>query len=136
MEDNKDSRFSLFRKDSEYFHDVQDSIELVRCPIGGINCSEHRMVINQNILASRKFILNKDYQRSIEVLKEAYYKTSDLQMASCTNCARLFRCMVTDSLQNIHDDLHKMANGLFFRNRYKASYDLACLVLAEFKKEG
>jgi len=135
MEDKRDSRFSIFRKDNEYFHDGQDSIELVRCPIGGINCTEHRMIINRNILASRKFLLNKDYPRSIEVLKEAYNKTSDLQMASCTNCARLFRCMVTDSLQNIHDDLQKMANGLLFRKRYKSSYDIARIVLAEFKKE-
>lgn len=136
MENRKKSRFSLFRSDSEYFHEGEDTIELVRCPMGGINCSEHRMLINTKIQASHKFLANKDYSRSIEALKEAYDKTTELQLPTCTNCANLFRCMVKDSLQNIHDDLHKMANGLLYRNKYKSSYNLAQVVLEEFKKTG
>ncbi len=136
MTDKRESRFSLFRNDSEYFQDGVDTIELVRCPMGGINCSEHRMLINKNISASRRYLLNKEYSRSIEALKEAYDKTSELQLPSCTNCARLFRCMVTESLENIHDDLKKMANGFFFRNRYKSSYELSRVVLEEVREKG
>lgn len=135
MEGKRKSRFSLFRNDSEYFQDGQDTIELVKCPMGGINCSEHRMLINRNINASRKFLLNKDYPRSIEVLKEAYDKTSELQLPTCTNCANLFRCMVMQSMENIHDDLHKMVNGFFFRKRYQSSYHLAKLALEELKSK-
>jgi hypothetical protein len=135
MKDKREGRFSLSKKESDYFKDGQDKIELVRCSLGGHNCSEHRAVINKNILASRKFLLNKDYVSSIEALKEAYNKTSDLQETSCINCANLFRCMVTQSLENIHEDLHKMATGMFFRKRYQSSYELAKIVLAEFKGE-
>jgi hypothetical protein len=44
--------------------------------------------------------------------------------------------MVTESLENIHDDLKKMANGFFFRNRYKSSYELSRVVLEEVREKG
>lgn len=135
MKDKRDPRFSLAGKYNDYFEDGHDKIELVKCSMGGINCADHRSVINKKILASRKFLLNKDYQRSIEALKEAYYTTSDLQAATCINCARLYRCMVTETLENIHDDLKRMANGWLFPKRYQSSYEFASLVLEEFKKE-
>jgi hypothetical protein len=135
MNGKREPRFSMAKKYNDYFEDGHDKIELVKCAMGGINCVDHRAVINKKILASRKLFLNKDYQRSIEALKEAYYKTSDLQQASCINCARLYRCMVTDALETIHDDLKKMANGWLFPKRYQSSYELASVVLEEFKKD-
>jgi hypothetical protein len=135
MNVKKESLFLLSKEDSEYFRDGHNTIELVRCAMGGVNCVNHRAVINKNILASRKFLLNKDYQRSIEVLKEAYYSTSDLQQTSCINCAKLYRCMVMQTLENIHDELKKMTSGWLFPNRYKSSYELASVVLEEFKKD-
>lgn len=135
MKDKRESRFSLSKVDSEYFKDGQDKIELVRCAIGGGMCSDHRAVINKNILASRKFLLNKDYFRSIEALKVAYYKTSDLQETSCVNCAKLFRCTVTQSLENIHNDLKQMSTSWFLSKRYESSYKLATLVLEEFRRD-
>jgi hypothetical protein len=135
MKDKRKPRISLARKYNDYFEDGHDKIELVRCSMGGINCANHRAVINKKILASRKFLLNKDYQRSIEALKEAYYTTSDLQETTCINCARLYRCMVVETLENIHDDLKRMTSGWLFPKRYRSSYELASLVLEEFKKE-
>lgn len=135
MKDKRESRFSLSKEDNDYFNDGEDKIELVNCPRGGHNCSEHRTIINKYLLASRKYHANKDYNRSIEALKVAYNKTTDLQEPTCLNCAVLFRCMVTQSLENIHDDLHKMAKGLFFRKRFESSYQMAKIVLEEFKVE-
>jgi len=135
MSTKKERVFTLSEKESEYFEDKSNSIELVRCSMGGVNCVNHRAVINKNILASRKFLLNKDYQRSIEILKEAYYTTSDLQQSTCINCGKLYRCMVMQTLENIHSELKKMTNGWLFPNRYKSSYELASIVLEEFRKD-
>lgn len=136
MKKRMEKGFSLSENDEDYFKEGEDQIELVRCPRGGASCNDHRVVINKYLLASRNFHLNKDYHRSIEALKVAYSKTTDLQEPTCTNCAALFRCIVTQSLENIHDDLHKMANGLFFGNRFRSSYKFASVVLNEFKAEG
>ena len=135
MKNMSKSRFSLAKEDNDYFNYGENKIELVACPRGGQNCSEHRLIINKYILASRKYHVSKDYNRSIEALKVAYDKTTDLQEPTCLNCALMFRCLVTQSLENIHDDLQQMANGLFFRNRFKSSYQLAKVVLEEFKVE-
>ena len=135
MKDKRESRFSLSEEDSDYFNDAENKIELVNCPRGGHNCSEHRAVINKYLLASRKYHVNKDYNRSIEALKVAYNKTTDLQESSCLNCALMFRGLVTQSLENIHDDLHQMAKGLFFRKRFESSYQFAKVVLEEFRIE-
>ncbi len=132
-ENPKGHLFSI--SENEYFDDKQSKIELVSCDLGGHKCSEHRAVINRKMLASRKFLLNKDYLRSIESIKEAYYITADLQENSCANCAKLFRCMLTQSLENIHDDLKQMSRGWFMTKRYQSSYKLATLVLEEFRKD-
>lgn len=136
MEKKVENGYFLSENDKDYFGEEENKIELVGCPRGGTNCREHRMIINRYLHASRKFHINKDYRRSIEALKVAYNKTTDLQDPTCLNCAKLFRCMVTQSMENIHDDLHKMANGLFFRNRFRSSYEFARIVLDEFKTEG
>jgi hypothetical protein len=136
MKNRMEKEFFLSENDKDYLEEGENKIELVRCPRGGVNCSDHRKVINKYLLASRNFHLNKDYNRSIEALKVAYAKATDLQEPTCTNCAVLFRCIVTQSLENIHDDLHKMASGLFFGNRFRSSYKFASVVLNEFKAEG
>ncbi len=136
MKDKRKSKFSLSKYDNDYFGDGEDKIELVKCPRGGVNCSEHRFFINKHLLASHKFHVSKDYHRSIEALKLAYDKTTDLREPTCLNCAILFRCMVTQTLENIHDDLHQMAKGLLFNKRYQSSYEFAGIVLKEFKAEG
>jgi len=133
MKDKRESRFSLSEEENDYLNYEENKLELVACPIGGHNCTEHRLIINKHLLASRNYHVNKDYNRSIEALKIAYNKTTDLQEPTCLNCALMFRCLVTQSLESIHDDLQKMASGLLFRKRFKSSYQLAKVVLAEFK---
>jgi hypothetical protein len=133
MKDKRVSRFSLSEEENDYLNYEENKIELVACPRGGHNCSEHRLIINKYLLASSNYHANKDYNRSIEALKIAYSKTTDLQEPTCLNCALMFRCLVTQSLESIHDDLQKMASGFLFRKRFKSSYQLAKVVLEEFK---
>lgn len=135
MKGKRRGLFSLSVEDSEYFNDMQDKFELVSCPSDGINCVEHRLVINKSFLESGKHLNNKDYQRSIEALKSAFYKTTELQETTCLKCAELFRLTITQSLEQIHADLEKMSKSFFYSKRYQSSYELACLVLEELKQK-
>jgi len=112
---------------------MNEKIELLRCPMDGINCREHRRVINRDFYESQDYLLNKDYPRSILALKNAFHKTTELQKTSCLSCAELFRNTITQSLENIHDDLHLMSTGLFGHNRFHSSLKLAGNVLKEMK---
>ena len=114
----------------------QDPIELIFCPQDreGSNCKEHRAVINQSMLASRRHVLDKEYQVSIAELKTAFYKTVELKEATCQRCADFYRSTITQSLEQIHDDLRKMSGGIFRGKHYKASFEQASEVLEEFRK--
>lgn len=127
--------FSISILESKYFNDKQDKIELVGCPRVGKECAEHLSAMNKSFLASSKNMRNKEYTRSIEALKSAFYKTNELQESSCIKCAELFRLTSTQSLELIHEDLQKMCTGLFKSKRFQSSYELAGIVLQEFKKE-
>ena len=114
---------------------MNDKFELVRCLREGRDCQEHRLFLNRGFNESDSFLINKEYDLSILTLKEAYYKTTELQETSCAQCANLFRCTITKSLESIQDDLYRMTRGFFGTKRFQSSYELVSNVLAEIKKE-
>ena len=134
MKDQRRGIFSISIRDKEYFYNKQEKIELVSCSHNGIDCQGHRSVINKKYVESRKFLFLKDYSRSIEELRGAFYKANELQENSCSNCAELFRSTIIQSLEGIHDDLNKMSNGWLRPKRYQSSFEMAQIVLEEFKQ--
>lgn len=114
---------------------MKEKIILVSCPIDGNDCKEHRRLINQDFSASQNYFLNKDYSRSILALKNAFYKANELQESSCLNCAKMFRHSITQSLENIHNDLNYMASGFFGNQKFQSSLMLAGNILKEMRKE-
>ena len=114
---------------------MNDKIEIVRCLREGKDCEEHRVIINREFNESHSYLLNKEYSMSILALKSAYYKTHELKESSCINCAEMFRSTITESLECIHNDLHRMTNGFLRTNRFQSSYELAGIVLKEMKKQ-
>ena len=127
--------FSLTAKEGKYFNDKQAKIEVVDCPQDMEECLKQLPEINRYFLESHRYHLNKDYQRSIEALKLAFNTTKEIKESSCLKCAELFRTTITQSLENIYDDLQKMTTGWFGSKRYQSSFEIATLVLAEFRKE-
>jgi hypothetical protein len=125
---------SLAKTDAEYFNEKQSKFELLGCPFGGNTCQKHLAVINKNYLDSSRHQRDKNYQRAIELLKNAYYKTDELQKATCLKCADLFRSTITSSLEDIHGQLHKMSTGIFRNKRYHDIYIEAGNLLKEIKE--
>ena len=109
-------------------------IELLVCQAGGHNCQEHLSVINGCYLEANNYHFEKDYLNSIESLKSAFFKTTDLNQESCVNCAKLFRSTITRSLENINGELKSLTSGFLSKNRYHRSYQASCDVLNEIKQ--
>lgn len=135
MEGKKTGLFQIGKKDSKYFNDKNLFIELESCPLEGKNCKEHRAFINRNLRVSLNHLLNKEYAQSIEELKRAYYKTTELNQPTCIQCAELFRSTITRSMEHIQEDLQKMSTGFFKVKRFNPSLEQATKVLKEIKKE-
>lgn len=126
--------FSISEKENKYFDDKHEYIELESCKHDGRICMERRALINHQMRTSRRLWLNKNYQHSIEELKDAFYNTSELDQPSCIQCAQLFRSTITRSMENIHDDLREMTTGFFKIKRFQSNLDLASSILKEFKE--
>jgi hypothetical protein len=108
-------------------------IELLVCRAGGKNCKEHLSVINDCYVEAGNYHLEKDYLNSIESLKCAFLKTTELNQDSCVNCAKLFRSTITRSLENINTELKTLTTGFFRKKRYRESYITSGKVLHEIK---
>jgi|JFJP01.2.fsa_nt_gi hypothetical protein len=133
MKGEKKRLFSISVDEDKYLNDNQEYINLESCNFNGLVCKRNRELINNKMHASQNFWRNKNYQLSIDELKEAYRNTTELSQPSCQQCAILFRSVITQSMENIHKDLQKMSTGFFNGNSYKSNYELATNVLKEFK---
>jgi len=116
---------SLSITDNEYFKNKKEKFELVSCPIHEIYCKKIRPALNKNYLDSEMYHINKEYQKSIELLKNAHSKTFDLKEHSCANCAQLFRSTIEQSLLKLHKEQRRASRGLFrFKGYQPASLNL------------
>ncbi|HKI89645.1 MAG TPA: hypothetical protein VKA38_11505 [Draconibacterium sp.] len=122
---DKSRTLKSFTDSSANVYNGKSKFELINCPRNGKNCKTHLLEINRNYSDSDYFYQNKEYQESIEALNAAFSKTFELNEDICSNCAKLFRCTIVQSLQNIHLELHKLSTGFFKKNDYKSSYILA-----------
>lgn len=134
MKATTDRLFSFSEAETEQYPIKQDKIELVSCPRKNMICQEHLSVVNKCYVESEQYFRDKDYQRSIDTLKTAFYKTTELAGSPCSNCANLFRSTIADSIEDIHGDLKKMASGLFSKKRLQTSCMKAANLLEEFEK--
>ncbi|HPE75837.1 MAG TPA: hypothetical protein P5210_04095 [Draconibacterium sp.] len=125
--------FSFYITSPEQKTDNLPNVELVSCPLREIICNVHLTAINNSLLESEKFRKDKDFDNSIETLKYAFKKSTELLNHPCTNCAQHFRTKISESLENIHDELEKKSKGVFRRKKYKLIYNRSKSLLKEIK---
>lgn len=118
MKANMRNLFSLSITDDEYFNDKQEKFELESCPKNEMFCKKLLPAINKDYLVSQQFQLDKNYQKSIEALNNAYNKTLLLTEPTCAGCADFFRDTIKQSLLEVKKEQRKMSYGLFNLKRY------------------
>lgn len=128
-------RFLSFKKEVNNVPDITgNKFEIVSCAIDGKLCKNHLAEINKSYIISNQSNLNKDYNNAIEALKKGFYKSCELNDPVCLGCSKMFRSTITQSIENIHNELHNISNGFFGSKRYNQSYILACDTLNELKQ--
>jgi hypothetical protein len=128
--------FNLFssKKEIDCTGQTEEKFELVSCPLNGKFCTHTRSQMNEKYAESVEFRKGKDFDKSIDVLKNAYSKTMDLPESPCGACAAFYRSTVVESIENIHKELNGMSKGIFSTNRYQSSCKKAEDVLKELKE--
>jgi len=127
-------QFSFSGEETGYFKEKQNKIEVVSCPRKVKICQEHLSIVNKCYVESEHHFRDKDFNKSIDPLKDAFYKTTELVDAPCSKCAVFFRSTITASLENMHVEIEKMTSGFFGNKSYQSSCIKAGNVLNEFEK--
>ncbi|TNF45387.1 MAG: hypothetical protein EP310_01700 [Bacteroidetes bacterium] len=134
--DKKSKITELFSQtNTKHLKKIQEKIELVNCPLKAMMCETHLITIYKSFLESEQFRAEKNFDKSIETLHSAFYKTNELLNHPCTRCANLYRLNIIDSLENIHGELKKLVKGIFANKRYYSSYLKADKILKELESE-
>lgn len=126
--------FSSNEKYDDLINDDKNKFELLNCQLHVQKCKEHLMIINKSYFNAINYQMEKDYLNSIESLKNAFHKAAELQETPCSRCAALFRLTITQSLEDMSEELHKMTTGFLRKKHYQLSYNVSCKVLNDFKK--
>jgi transposase-like protein len=113
-----------------------EKIELAICPLKEMMCKVHLSSVHKTFLESEKYRREKDFPRTIDTLKNAFNKTTELMGHPCTKCTQLYRSNIIESLESIHEELGKLSKGIFGNKRYKLSYINADNMLREFESAG
>ena len=101
------------------------SIELLSCPQGGENCSDHLRQINTYMELARELFESKDYMNSIDLLSKAYEVSYNVSQGFCVKCADLFREIILKALNNHSLELQKLTTGFMARKKYIPVYNFA-----------
>lgn len=127
---------SLSKVGNDGWNNEEKKFEMVSCSINGKNCKNHLSEINNSFLICNQSNQNKDFHNAIEALKKGFYKSCELNDPICLGCSNLFRSTITQSLENIHNELENISGGIFGAKRYFKSYLKAYDTLYELKQVG
>ena len=125
--------FSISLSQPEEFVENKDVIEGVNCPLKEMMCKVHLADIYKNYVQSELYRKEKDYLKSIDSLKIAFAKGTELMDKPCTKCAHQLRLSIINKLVNIHDELEEISRGIFGDKSYQSVYTKSVEVLNEFK---
>jgi len=128
--------FSFSATEIKNYKEKQFKIELVSCPLKEMMCKFHLSAIDKNYHESEQYRKDGDFQKSINTLKSAFDKTTELMDHPCTKCAQFYRSSIIESMENIHEELENITIGIFGNKKYQSVYINANSVLKEFENVG
>ncbi len=114
--------FSFKGAKTGYLDPKDDKFKLVGCPRKGINCIHILPEINRLYSESELARINKEYQKSVELLQKAYYKTLELKEPTCSNCVVLFQSTMNETLETMQKELQDISFGIFRKKRHQSTY--------------
>ena len=122
--DAKDNHRLTTRKENKRFvFNNKVKFELINCPLGGFHCKDNILPeINRLYRESDIYRINREYEKSIEMLNEAYRITMELKHSSCLKCVGFFQNNITETMEIIQNELNQMSKGIFSTRRYQSIY--------------
>lgn len=121
----------ISRINTQHFKQIKEKIELADCPLKVMMCEVHLTSIYLSLLETEKYRTLKKYEKSIETLKNAFDKTTELQNNPCTKCANHYRSNIIEKMETIIDEIRNNSNGIFRKKIQHPTYIKALEILRE-----
>ncbi|KAF0238098.1 MAG: hypothetical protein FD181_1306 [Prolixibacteraceae bacterium] len=112
---------------------IQAKIELADCPLKAMMCEVHLYSIHISLLETEKYRTEKKYEKSVESLKSAFDKTTELQNNPCTKCANHYRPNIIETMETIINELYSNSNSIFRKKNQNPTHTRAVGILREMK---
>lgn len=125
--------FTFSSSQTEEFGDNQGIVEVFNCPLKEMMCKMHLADIYKSYVQSELYRKEKDYLKSIDSLKIAFTKATELMDNPCTKCAQHFRLSIINTMVSINDELEDISKGIFGDRNYQSVYLKSVETLNEFK---
>ena len=110
--------------------------DLLNCPIAEMMCKFHLSIVDTNIIESEKLREEKNYLKSIEKLRSAFTKSTELNNHPCSRCTQSYQMIIIDMLENTQNELSDLSSGIFGNKKHKKTAQYAGEVLQEIKSAG
>ena len=122
--DAEKSGGSLFRdRKINYASSKEDKFKIVKCTVEGIYCKELLPEINKLYAQAELARINREYQKSTDLLEMAYAKTLELKESACSVCVDFFQSSITATMEDMQEEVYQMSVGFFRRKRYQLVYE-------------
>lgn len=125
--------FSFYLSDTDKNIDNHYEIELVNCPIKEMMCNAHLTAVNKCYQEAEQYRKERNFNKSIETLRNAFNKASQLMEHPCTKCAHQYHLNIVESMVNINSELEEVSKGIFGDKNYTPVYLESIHVLDEFR---
>lgn len=127
---NKDLISRIIKNNSKQ---LQPNIELADCPLKAMLCEVQLASIHISLFEYEKYRIEKKYEKSVEILKNAFEKTLMLKNNPCTKCANHYHQIIFETMEIIINELNKPSNSLFSKKNNHPIYFKAQNIFIEMK---
>ena len=133
MKVSKGSQFLYRDVNNDYTISKEEKFKLVSCSMNGIFCKDILPEINKLYAAAGLAYINKDYYESAELLQAAYVKTLVLRETACERCAEFFQTSITNTMEDMQEEVYALSVGLFQKKYYGKLYLKLCHFLKKME---
>lgn len=133
MDAGKTNQYLFRNAKNEYTESKEDKFKLVSCSANGVYCRSTLPEINRLYAEAELARINKEYQKSAEILQDAYVKTLLLKESKCGKCVDFFQTSITSTMENMQEEVYSMSVGFLSKKRYEEVYNKLCSFIQKIK---
>ena len=123
MDARKTSRLLFRARKNDAEINKGNKFKFISCSVQGIFCKDVLPEINKLYAEAELARINREYQKSTDLLQMAYLKTLGLKESTCSTCVDFFQSCITSTMEEMQEEVYEMSVGFLRKKRYEIVYE-------------